>query len=237
MNGILLIDKPQNLTSFDVVKIIRKLTGVKKVGHGGTLDPMATGILLIFLGAATKKAKHFIGGDKAYIAEMTLGIMTDTLDADGKTIKSEKINISNLDEKVKKAFKEFTGEIVQIPPMFSAIHHKGKRLYEFARAGIEVERKERKVMIHELILKGIKDGSNPRISFEVQCSKGTYIRSLALDVALRLGSFAYLSKLRRTYSHPFVIEQALPLETVENLARIGKLAEVLIDPEDIFKNG
>ena len=237
MNGILLIDKPQNLTSFDVVKKIRKLTKVKRVGHGGTLDPMATGLLPVFLGTATKKVKHFIGGDKGYIAEMTLGILTDTLDADGKIIKSEKINIINLNNKIKEAFKEFTGEIVQVPPMFSAVHHKGKRLYEFARAGIEVERKERKVRIHELIFKGIKEGDNPKISFEVLCSKGTYIRSLVLDIASRLGSIGYLSKLRRTYSHPFVIEEALPLEAIENLARIGKLAEVLIDPEEILKNG
>lgn len=235
MDGILLIDKPQNFTSFDVVKRIRSLTGIKKVGHGGTLDPMATGILPIFLGKATKKAKYFLNGDKGYFAEMTLGILTDTLDADGKITKKSKVIIDNLEDKIKQVFKEFTSEINQVPPMFSAVHHKGRRLYELARAGKTVEREPRRVTIHKLALKELSDGINPRVTFEILCSKGTYIRSLVSDIGERLGPGAHLSKLVRTYSHPFLLSQALSLETIENLIKIGKLSSVIINPEEVLE--
>jgi len=240
MDGIIIVDKPSGWTSFDVVAKIRNLTGVKRVGHSGTLDPMATGVLPIFLGRATKFIKYFLSGDKGYMGEMILGVKTDTGDVTGKRISdyqnirtrvSEDQNIRISKEEVEKVFKKYLGEIEQVPPMYSAVKVKGKRLYELARKGMEVERKPRKVSIYDLRWT-MNDG---RISFYVLCSKGTYIRQLVTNIGDDLGCGACLASLTRTYSHPFHISQALPLETIVTLAKIGKLSSVLSSPEEILE--
>lgn len=232
MNGIIIVNKPPGWTSFDVVAKIRNLSGAKKVGHSGTLDPMATGVLPVFLGKATKSVQHFMSGDKGYIAEMTLGIRTDTLDAEGKITQ-----ISNVEcqiEHVEPIFKKFIGEIEQVPPMHSAVKVKGKRLYKLARKGIVVKREPRRVIIHKISLLNYEAGDNPKVTFEVMCSKGTYIRQLASDMGDDLGCGAHLSKLMRVQAYPFHITQAVNMDTIITLAKINKLDTVLVPIEDIL---
>jgi tRNA pseudouridine55 synthase len=244
MNGIIIIDKPQGWTSFDVCNKIRHLTGIRKVGHSGTLDPMATGLLPVFLGSATKSVQHFISGEKGYIAEMTLGIRTDTLDATGKAITQPSPGYFQVNKlpsmrplpkgeglKVKEIFKKYVGKIKQKPPMFSAKKVNGKRLYKLARKGEVVEREEREVEIYKLELLEIKDD---KIEFEVLCSKGTYIRVLAADIGDDLGCGAHLSALQRIYSHPFHISQAFDIKTIENLVKIGRLDTVILPVEEFI---
>lgn len=226
MDGIIVVNKPKDWTSFDVVAKIRNLTKTKKVGHSGTLDPMATGVLPVFLGRATKSIKYFFDGDKGYIAEMTLGIATDTLDAEGKIIKNSKVKCQISD--VESALKKFNGELLQIPPMHSAVKISGQRLYKLARKGLTVKREPRRVTIHNIKLLNYENGDNPRASFEVLCSKGTYIRQLVSDVGDDLACGAHLSKLMRTYARPFHITQALDMETIITMAKNGKLDTVVI---------
>lgn len=229
MNGIIIVDKPQGWTSFDVCNKIRHLTKIKKVGHAGTLDPMATGVLAVFLGTATKSVDKFLTGDKGYIGEMTLGITTDTLDATGKVLTSKKERVTSNLQEIEKVFAKYTGKIKQIPPMFSAKKINGQRLYKMARKGQEVEREAVDITIYKMELLGI-DGN--KVRFEVFCSKGTYVRALASDVGDDLGCGAHLSSLRRIYSNPFHISQALDIATIENLAKIGKLETVILPVED-----
>ncbi len=235
MEGIIIIDKPGGWTSFDVVAKIRKLTRVKKVGHSGTLDPMATGVLPIFLGAATKYVMHFMNGIKGYVGEITLGIKTDSLDADGKILKKTKVQRRISEDKVKNLFQRFTGEIEQTPPMVSAIHYKGKRLYELARTGKVVPRPPRKVIVHELKFMGIEDGDFPKIKFYCSCSKGTYIRSLVSDIGDVLGFGAHLSRLRRVYSHPFADGEAHTIGAIEELIRTAKIDTIILNPKDFIE--
>jgi tRNA pseudouridine55 synthase len=232
MDGIIIVNKPQAWTSFDVVAKIRNLSRARKVGHSGTLDPMATGVLPVFLGKATKSIQYFMGGDKGYIAEMTLGITTDTLDAEGKVtqISNVEYRISNVEDILKK----FIGEIEQIPPMHSAIKVKGKRLYKLARKGIVVKRDPRKVTIHKMKLINFEAGNNPKVTLEIMCSKGTYIRQLVSDIGDDLGCGAHLSKLMRTYARPFHITQALNMDTIITLAGVGKLHTVVVRVEDFI---
>lgn len=232
MEGIIIVNKPQDWTSFDVVAKIRNLSRVKKVGHSGTLDPMATGVLPVFLGKATKSVQNFLSGDKGYIAEMTLGICTDTLDAMGKVTKtsSVKFQLSN----VVSILDKYKGEIDQVPPMHSAIKIKGKRLYKLARQGITIKREPRRVTIHKIKLLNYEGGQNPKVTFEVSCSKGTYIRQLVADMGDDLGCGAHLSKLMRTYAHPFHITQAINMDTIITLAKIGKLHSVLVPVEGVL---
>jgi tRNA pseudouridine55 synthase len=232
MEGIIIVNKPQGWTSFDVVAKIRNLSRVKKVGHSGTLDPMATGVLPIFLGKATKSVQQFMGGDKGYIAQMTLGIRTDTLDAEGKETQVRSAECGMLD--VETALKKFVGEIEQVPPMHSAVKVKGKRLYKLARKGVTVKREPRRVTIHKIKLINFESGDNPKATFEVLCSKGTYIRQLVSDMGDELGCGAHLSKLMRTYAHPFHITQAVKMETIITLAKIGKLHTVVIGVEEVL---
>ncbi len=238
MEGIIIVNKPRGWTSFDVVAKIRNLTRVKRVGHSGTLDPMATGVLPVFLGKATKTIQFFLNGDKGYEGEMVLGIKTDTGDADGKP------EISNVqcsasggsNEGIIRIFKKYTGEIEQVPPMHSAVKVNGKRLYELARKGIEVKRQPRRIRIYDLQLTNY-DSSRPtdqRISFQVLCSKGTYIRQLAVDIGDELGCGAHLSKLVRTYAHPFHISQAIDMDVIVTMAQAGILSSVVLDPEEIL---
>ena len=235
MDGIIIVNKPSGWTSFDVVARIRSLTGVKKVGHSGTLDPMATGVLPVFLGKATKSIQYFLNGDKGYSGEMLLGIRTDTGDADGKRI-SEDQDIRISENGIREAFSKYIGEIEQVPPMYSAVKFKGERLYKLARKGIEVERQPRKVKIYDLCITDDVShlATDNRISFSVLCSKGTYIRQLVMDIGDDLGCGAHLTRLERTMARPFHISQAINMETIVTLARIGQLATVIINPEDVI---
>lgn len=246
MDGILLIDKPEGWTSFDVCNKIRHLSLTKKVGHAGTLDPFATGLLVVFLGKATKTIEKLAGADKEYVGKMVLGVKTDTGDVTGKILNpnSEFRNNDQITKsKIEEIFKKYIGEIEQVPPMYSAVQVNGQRLYKLARKGIEVERKARKINIYDLRLThdvshdlpaGRQAQSAQRVSFLVSCSKGTYIRQLVIDIGDDLGCGAYLSKLKRTASHPFRISQALSMDAIINLAKIGQLETVLLPTEDFI---
>lgn len=231
-DGIILINKEQNWTSFDVVAKIKSLIKSKKVGHGGTLDPMATGLLPVFIGKATKKVIHFSNANKGYRGELILGIKTDTQDIWGKRIYTheEKFNISQ--KKLKELIGKYTGEIHQIPPMYSAKKKNGIPLYKLARKGIKVERELKKVHIYDLKFTEVFEGPSSKIKFEVICSKGTYIRSLVSDIGDDLGCGACLGYLERFYFHPFVLSQAFDIQTIVDLSKIGKLNSVILNVED-----
>ena len=233
MEGIIIVNKPRDWTSFDVVAKIRSLTKVKKVGHSGTLDPMATGVLPVFVGRkATRTVDHFLKGDKGYIAEMTLGVCTDTHDATGKITELRDYNFEL--SRVVSTLAKYQGEIMQVPPMHSAIKVKGKRLYKLARQGITIKREPRKVTIHSIKLLNYEIDKFPRVTFEVTCSKGTYIRQLVADMGEDLGCGAHLSGLMRTYAHPFHITQAVNMDTIITLAEVNKLASVLVPIEGLL---
>lgn len=209
-DGILIINKPSGLTSHDVVEHIRNILHTKRVGHAGTLDPLATGVLIIFIGRATKLFNRFLQFDKEYIATLTLGKITDTGDVQGKIL--EVLTVPMIYEDfVNKIFKEFVGEIQQVPPMVSALRFKGKRLYQLHAKGIQVPRQPRRVIIKELRL--LKFNS-PDIEFYIKCSRGTYIRQLANDIAKSLGSGGYISKIERLSVGPFNIKEAISLDKV-----------------------
>lgn len=212
VHGILNIDKPQGLTSRQVVDRVRKIFGMPKAGHAGTLDPDATGVLLICLGKATKLFESLQAGEKEYEGTLTLGVTTDTLDASGKVIQTTDVS-SVTEEQIIAAFKQFEGEIEQIPPMFSAIKHKGKPLYKLARRGINIERPPRIITIHHLEVLEIH---KPDVTFRVSCSKGTYIRVLASDIGASIGCGAHLSSLTRTRSGIFTLSNAISLDEIEN---------------------
>lgn len=210
MDGILIIDKPQWLTSHDVVLKLRQKLGQQKIGHAGTLDPLATGILVMVIGQATKLIPKLINHDKTYEVCMTLGLKTDSGDITGKTIKKQEI--MDIDtSKIKEVFSKFTGEIDQIPPMISAKKHKGRPLYKYARQGKIIPRIPKKINIYSIKIEKIV---MPKISFIVDCSKGTYIRTLCEDIGETLGIGACANKIRRIKSGQFTIEQALSLNTV-----------------------
>ncbi len=209
---ILLIDKPLRWTSFDVIRKIRHLIKVKKVGHAGTLDPLATGLLIICTGKFTKKINEYMAREKEYTGTFTLGATTPTYDLESKPENFKSLeNIS--EEKIKTAVKSFLGEIMQVPPAHSAIKLEGKRVYELARKGKEVKLEPRKVFIKEFEIIAIE---LPVVHFRVVCSTGTYIRSLANDLGEALTCGAYLSSLRRTRIGEFKIEDAFSMEGFEN---------------------
>ena len=210
MNGVLVVDKPRGITSFDVVREVRRALGVKKVGHTGTLDPMATGVLPICIGDATKIAQFITEATKAYDATVKLGSTTDTLDAEGKVLETKPVPALTR-ELIEAAFAKFRGPILQTPPMYSAVKIGGKRLYELARAGEEVERAARPVTVFDLTL---RDFSADEIQLSVTCSKGFFVRTLAAELGEALGTAAHLCALRRTHSGPFVLAQAIPLADV-----------------------
>lgn len=213
MDGILIVDKPQGITSHDVVDFMRKRFGLKKVGHAGTLDPMATGVLVMLIGRYTRSSSTFMNADKEYEGTMTLGGRSDTGDADGTITKS---NASlNFDRgAIEAAFKKFRGEIEQVPPSFSAIKYKGKKMYELARKGTAPSLPPRKVHIKELEVLIV---SIPEVSFRALCSKGTYVRALASGIGEALGCGAYLSRLRRTRSGSFHIDKAVALDSLKQM--------------------
>ncbi len=210
LNGVVVIDKPKGPTSFDVVRMVRRALGLSKVGHTGTLDPMATGVLPLCLGEATKVAGYIIEADKSYQATVRFGVSTDTYDAEGQVVSTATVPPLTRDL-LETALQRFRGPIAQKPPMFSAVKVQGKKLYELARAGKQIEVEARPVRVHELVL---SDFSATEAQLFVRCSKGFFVRSLAFDLGLALGCGAHLTALRRTHSGPFTLAQALPLQTL-----------------------
>jgi tRNA pseudouridine55 synthase len=211
LDGILNVDKPAGISSYRVVARIKRLTGEKHVGHAGTLDPDATGVLPVCLGKATRIVQYLTDSTKTYIATIELGICTDTYDAAGKV--TQRADASGIDRiKVDAALVRFRGAISQTPPMYSALKYQGQPLYKLAREGISVERKSRAVTIHKL---EITDWQPPEISLEIECTKGTYIRSLAHDLGQALGCGAYLKNLKRTRCGIFEISEAVTLAKLE----------------------
>ena len=214
MNGLLVLDKPSRVTSHDVVQRVRRALHVKQVGHTGTLDPLATGVLVICVGVATRVSEYLLGHDKAYRATIRLGVETDTYDATGEVVATHVVNVERAD--LEEALARFVGPLQQVPPMHSAIKRDGQKLYELARAGIEVEREARPVVIHSIELLGYQA---PDVTIDVRCSAGTYIRSLAHDLGAALGTGAHLNALRRTQVGPFGLDQAIGLAEFETLVR------------------
>lgn len=211
MDGILIINKPQGMTSHDVVDFVRRKFGLKKVGHAGTLDPMATGVLVTLVGKATKSANDFIKDDKEYEGAFILGGTSDTGDAWGRVAHTGK-NFFFEPSEIQEAFKKFLGAIEQTPPAYSAVKVKGKKSYELARKGIKPDLKPRKITINRFELLGM---SLPEVSFRVSCSKGTYVRQLCVDIGDHLGCGAYLSKLCRTRSGAFSIAGAVSVNELD----------------------
>jgi tRNA pseudouridine55 synthase len=210
IHGVVLLDKPVGISSNRALQKVRGIFQARKAGHTGSLDPFATGMLPICLGEASKTAAFMLEAEKQYRATSLLGQATTTGDVEGEVIQTCPVPDITPD-KLTEALEQFTGEIEQVPPMYSALKHQGKPLYEYARAGIEIERPARTVTIHELEL---VDWQSPTLTFDVRCSKGTYIRTLAEDIATALDSCAHLVKLRRTVVEPF---GALPMVTLEQL--------------------
>lgn len=221
MNGVININKPLGITSHDVVYKLRKILSIKKIGHTGTLDPDAEGVLPMCIGRATKAADMLTAQDKQYIARVTLGTATDTLDSSGNVTQTAEVNVTDTD--ILNTVAEFVGEIEQIPPMFSAIKVNGKKLYELARKGEEIERKPRIVNIDKIEVLNI-DLEKKCFTMKVDCSKGTYIRTLCDDIGRSLGCFAHMSGLKRTRSGRFDINRSYTVEKVEEMYSNGDMS-------------
>jgi tRNA pseudouridine55 synthase len=225
--GILVVDKPQGPTSHDVVDRVRAIAGQKRVGHTGTLDPLATGVLVLCLGRATKLARFLQAGTKVYAARMILGVETDTQDAGGAVVR--RASAGHIDERTFcAALTSMRGEITQIPPMVSARKVGGERLHAIARRGETVEREARTVTVHDLVLESYTPGDHPEAAFLVTCSTGTYVRTLAHDLGNALGVGGSLTALRRVANGPFTEQEAATLD--ELATHDGALARLLIDP-------
>ena len=229
MNGILLIDKPPLWTSNDVVSKLKGVLKERRIGHSGTLDPLATGLLAVFAGRATRAVSFAESHDKRYTAALRLGLRTDTQDISGNIISNGQTDVK--DEELDRVLSCFVGEIEQTPPMYSAVRVNGKRLYELARKGIEVERKPRKITVYSIERKGRESGD---IVLDIKCSKGTYIRTLCSDIGEMLGCGACMSALRRTEAGMFSVENAYTLDEVIREAEIGDVSSLLLPTETIF---
>lgn len=231
MDGVLVVDKPAGVTSHDVVAVVRRTADQPKVGHAGTLDPRATGVLVVCLGRATRLVPYLQSSVKTYDARMRLGVETTTLDADGEVTAEH--DASSVDEALLcEALRSFVGEIEQVPPMVSAVRIGGERLYHKARRGEVVPRPPRKVHIHDIVLEDFEPGQRAEAAFLVTCSAGTYIRTLAADVGERLGVGAHLVALRRLASGRFCLEGAIDLAKVTELGSCGRLGEALLSPAE-----
>jgi len=222
--GMLNINKPSGLTSHDVIARVRRLTGQRRVGHAGTLDPMATGVLLVCLGKATRIIEYLTDTNKAYVAQIHLGIVTDTWDAEGQVISERDTSTLSL-QAIERALPHFTGHITQTPPMYSAIKHQGRPLYALARKGITIAREPREIEIMRL---EIVDWRPPVVTLQVECSKGTYIRSLAYDLGELLGTGGYLSGLTRLAVGRFLLKDAVDLETLMEQGQDGSWRQHLL---------
>ena len=230
ISGFLLVNKDPGISSSRVVQVLKKKLNLNKVGHLGTLDPMATGLLIIAINRATKFASLLLQSEKSYRAEVTLGIQTDTDDAEGEAISLKDINIDEYE--AKKALLTFLGESDQLPPSYSALKYKGKPMYKYARDGIKVEKAARKIFIKNIQNIEIE---LPKVSFDIQCSKGTYIRSIARDLGLRLGCGAHLSKLNRTSQEKFMLSDACAIDDI-NLEKLISLEKAFEDLDFIQLN-
>ncbi|MDI6785672.1 MAG: tRNA pseudouridine(55) synthase TruB [bacterium] len=230
--GLLNINKPKGLTSHDVIVKLRQLLKIRKIGHTGTLDPQATGVLMICLGKATKFASLLSSKDKEYTAGIKIGITTDTQDVWGIILKKEECSNLNM-KQIKKAFLHFTGEISQVPPMYSAVKYKGKRLYELARKGLTVERTPRKVSINFIERISYKEDIYPEIIFKVSCSSGTYIRTLCEDIGKYLGYGACMFSLVRTRVGLYSLEDSLTLEELVEVIKKDVFFKHLIPMDKI----
>lgn len=228
MTGFICLDKPGNITSFSAVGIVRKITGEKKAGHTGTLDPMATGVLPVAVGSATRFIELFENHDKAYEATVKLGTVTDTLDITGKIISQTNSNVKK--EELFALLPEFTGNIEQVPPMYSAVKKDGVRLYEIARKGGEVERQARPVTVYSLEC-GAFDEEKQEFILSVECSAGTYIRTLAYDIGERLGCGAVLTSLRRTKALGFTEKDCFTCDELREMKENGTLDKAVLSVE------
>ena len=225
MNGVVIVDKPAGITSHDTVARVRKLLGERKAGHTGTLDPLATGVLPVCLGEATKLASFLAGDDKVYEVTMLLGVRTDTQDMTGRVLAEQEARVT--EEEVRGALEAFAGTITQVPPRYSAVKVRGRALYKWARRGVPVEAPGRQVEIRAIRLLGVE---LPRVRFDVTCSKGTYVRTLCADAGERLGCGAALERLRRTASGRFRLEDAVPLEGDSDAAIRERLRRAVLPP-------
>lgn len=231
MDGIIVLDKPQDFTSFDAVAVVRGAARERHVGHTGTLDPMATGVLPLLLGKATKAASLLPDTDKAYETDFRFGEQRDTGDVTGEIIKTDENPVS--EDKLRAVLQQFTGDILQVPPMYSAVSVNGQRLYKLARQGIEVEREARPIHIESLTLLSY-DESTRCGKFAVTCSKGTYIRTLIEDIAAALGSCGVMTALRRTMACGFTLADAVSLETLRACKESGGAENYLRPVEKLF---
>ncbi len=231
MDGIIIIDKPGGITSFQVVRRVKNILKAAKAGHGGTLDPLATGVLPIFLNRATKLASFLMNGTKKYRATMKLGVETDTQDCEGK-ITSESDHLPKSHEEITRALNSFKGTIEQVPPMFSALKFQGTPLYKLARKGISLDLKARKVHLHEITPITIR---SPLITFEVSCSPGTYIRTLCADTGKKLGCGAHLIELKRLQSGSFLLDDSISLDRLHLLAKQDSLNDILFSLSKTLK--
>lgn len=231
VNGVILIDKPQGFTSFDVIAVVRRLTGQRKTGHTGTLDPNATGVLPVLLGSATKAQDLIPNHDKRYTADFKLGLCTDTLDIWGTVTATQKAAVTR--DAVTQSLQAFRGNISQVPPMYSALKKDGVRLYDLARQGVEVEREARQVTIYELTLTAF-DEEKQEGTLTVFCSKGTYIRTLIDDIGKALGTGAVMTALRRTMACGYSIDDCITLDALRTLHEQGQTDAALRSVESLF---
>jgi len=229
VTGILNVYKPKGITSHNVVSFIRRQLNMKRVGHTGTLDPAATGVLPVLIGNATKLSDFIMADEKKYTARVVLGIITDTDDTTGEIVEKKEVSVT--EEQVLKAVQGFIGEIEQIPPMYSAIKVGGQKLYQLARKGVEIERKARKITVYSIDVYGF-DGTS--FMMDVHCGKGTYIRSLCRDIGESLGCGAAMDTLERTMSGIFTKETAYTFEQIEEAVKNGSVTELIMHPESVL---
>lgn len=231
MDGILIIDKPADFTSFDVVAKMRGILRTKKIGHAGTLDPMATGVLPLLIGCATKAMDILPDQSKRYTARMRLGISTDTQDITGKILRERPVEATFKD--VQEASRLFVGDIMQLPPMYSAVQVNGRRLYDLARAGIEIERKARPATIRNIELKQV---DLHEYELDVLCEKGTYIRTICHDIGEKLGCGAAMTYLRRTAASGFTLKNAITIAEAQILKDSGEITQKLLPVANLFSS-
>ena len=228
VNGILVIDKPMNVTSNGILQQVKRLYGAAKAGHTGALDPLATGVLPLCFGEATKFSQMMLDSDKAYVTTARLGIRTETGDSEGAVVEENPVPAFT-EAQVEAVLEQFRGPIEQVPSMYSALKHKGKPLYEYAREGIEIDRPARPVTIHELTLLAVRENE---LDLAVGCTKGTYVRSLVEDIGNALGCSAHVSALRRTMASGYTLESAHKIEDLEAMRERGESLDGLLLPPE-----
>ena len=235
VNGILIVDKPRDFTSHDVVAKLRGMLRQKKIGHAGTLDPMATGVLVVLLGNATRASDHASGQSKEYIARLKLGLVTDTQDITGTVLEERPVTVG--EEELRAVLPAFTGDIDQLPPMYSAISVNGKRLYDLARKGVEIERQSREITIDKLeLLEGGEALPAGEFDLRASCSKGTYVRTICHDIGQAMGCGGCMADLRRVRSGRFTLEDALTFEEIAALLEENALESRVFPTETVFSD-